>query len=81
MSSKGLLRRKLWKGVTINVTNIGGGEKLKKEEIQKLLFALVSEECLVEYQVKKGRSNKTYVKVGVNASKVLDGEKSIKICS
>ncbi|KAI5956623.1 SGS1 [Candida theae] len=57
----------------------GKGKSLDKTDVERIFFYLLSEECLVEYQVMKGGFASNYVRVGRNSTKVLNGRKTIKI--
>ncbi|EGV63732.1 ATP-dependent DNA helicase [Yamadazyma tenuis ATCC 10573] len=57
----------------------GMGSKLTKLEIERIFFHLICEGCLEEYSVIKGGFASNYVRVGLQASQVLSGTKSIVI--
>ena len=57
----------------------GKGKSLDKGDIERIFFYLLSDNCLVEYQVMKAGFASNYVRAGKNASKVLNGRKKIKI--
>lgn len=76
---KGLKYNKITKMGHNNNPYHGKGKNLDKTDVERIFFYLLSEECLVEYQVMKGGFASNYVKVGRNASKVLNGNKTIKI--
>ncbi|KAG5419038.1 SGS1 [Candida metapsilosis] len=76
---KGLEYNKITKMGHNNNPCHGKGKNLDKTDVERIFFYLLSEECLVEYQVMKGGFASNYVRVGRNASKVLNGKKTIKI--
>ncbi|KAK6458528.1 P-loop containing nucleoside triphosphate hydrolase protein [Scheffersomyces xylosifermentans] len=57
----------------------GKGKALEKTDVERIFFYLLSEECLVEYQVMKAGFASNYVRVGKSANQVLRGMKQIKI--
>ncbi|KAI5952960.1 SGS1 [Candida margitis] len=76
---KGLKYNKITKMGHNNNPYHGKGKNLDKTDVERIFFYLLSEECLVEYQVMKGGFASNYVKVGRKATKVLNGNKAIKI--
>lgn len=76
---KGLKYNKITKMGHNNNPYHAKGKNLDKTDVERIFFYLLSEECLVEYQVMKGGFASNYVRVGRNASKVLNGNKTIKI--
>lgn len=76
---RGLKYNKITKMGHNNNPYHGKGKNLDKTDVERIFFYLLSEECLVEYQVMKGGFASNYVRVGRNASKVLNGRKTIKI--
>jgi bloom syndrome protein len=57
----------------------GKGKSLDKTDVERIFFYLLSEECLVEYQVMKAGFASNYVKLGKLADQVLRGQKEIVI--
>lgn len=57
----------------------GKGKNLDKTDVERIFFYLLSENCLMEYQIMKAGFASNYVKVGKYANQVLNGEKRIKI--
>ena len=57
----------------------GKGSSLDKTDVERIFFYLLSEECLVEYQIMKGGFASNYVRTGKNAYQVLRGMKQIQI--
>ncbi|ODV82481.1 ATP-dependent DNA helicase, partial [Suhomyces tanzawaensis NRRL Y-17324] len=57
----------------------GKGKSLDKTDVERIFFYLLSEDCLMEYQIMKGGFASNYVRVGKYANQVLNGQKVIKI--
>lgn len=57
----------------------GKGQSLDKNDVERIFFYLLSEQCIVEYHVMHAGFASNYVKVGKNADVVLNGQKKIVI--
>lgn len=57
----------------------GKGQSLDKNDVERIFFYLLSQQCIVEYHVMHGGFATDYVKVGKNADVVLNGQKKIII--
>ncbi|CUM67012.1 uncharacterized protein PRCAT00004700001 [Priceomyces carsonii] len=57
----------------------GRGKMLDKTDVERIFFYLLSENCLMEYQVMKAGFASNYVRLGKLANDVLNGRKKIKI--
>ncbi|KAG7664815.1 SGS1 [[Candida] subhashii] len=76
---KGLNHNKISKMGHNNNPYHGKGRSLEKTDVERIFFNLLTEDCLVEYQIMKAGFATNYVKVGKNADSVLRGHKQIKI--